>query len=272
MQKKSLEISCYVIGAGAFGVFLRWLQDQLAFDDNGLAEPSVFHVLVPLFILASAFVFMRFVDHFRAKRFYASDNFNAALINEGRLYTVLRWAAGIIMSLGGVLLFMSCEVDKYPGMLRILSLLGLLAGISFPLLLGAANKGPRIPATLCALSVFPILLFAFWLIVSYKANDINSVVWSFGIEIVCIIVSMLAYFRMAGFAFGTPNVGRSMFYCMLGSALCVMTVADERYMGMQLMFFGAAVQMVLYNWILIKNLQQKKAQAETPLEDGFERL
>ena len=33
MQKKSLEITCYVAGAGAFGVFLRWLQDQLAFDE-----------------------------------------------------------------------------------------------------------------------------------------------------------------------------------------------------------------------------------------------
>ena len=29
MQKKPLEITCYVAGAGAFGVFFRWLQDQL---------------------------------------------------------------------------------------------------------------------------------------------------------------------------------------------------------------------------------------------------
>lgn len=272
MQKKSLEITCYVIGAGAFGVFLRWLQDMLAFDENGLAEKSVFHILVPLFILASAFVFMRFVDHFRAKRFYAADNFNVALENQGRLFAIMRWTAGIIMSAGAVILLLSCEVDKYPGFLRILSVLGFIAGISFPLLLGAANKGPRIPATLCILSIFPILLFAFWLITSYKANDINSVVWSFGIEIVTIIFSMLAFFRIAGFAFGSHNVGRSMFYCMFGAALCIMTIADERYMGMQFMYFAAAMQMILYNWILIKNLKQKKLQVEAPIEDGFERL
>ena len=69
MQKKSLEISCYVCGAGAFGVFLRWLQDQLAFNDAGLAEKSVFHFLVTIFIVASAFVFLRFVDNFKARRF-----------------------------------------------------------------------------------------------------------------------------------------------------------------------------------------------------------
>ena len=272
MQKKSLEITCYVLGAGAFGVFLRWLQDMLAFDENGLAKKSVFHVLVPLFIIAAAVVFIRFVDMFRAKRYSVPDDFNSALINEGKLFSIFRWASGIIMSLGAVLLLMSCEVDKYAGLLRVLSVLGFLAGISYPLLLGAANKGPRIPAVLCILSMFPILFFAFWLITCYKMNDINSVVWSFSIEIIAIIVSMLAYFRIAGFAFGTPNAGRSMFYCMFGASMCIMTVADARYTGMQLMFFAAAMQMMLYNWILIKNMQQKKAQAEVPLEDGFDRL
>ena len=53
MQKKSLEITCYVAGAGAFGVFLRWLQDQLAFDENGLSEKSVFNFLVPLLLIAA---------------------------------------------------------------------------------------------------------------------------------------------------------------------------------------------------------------------------
>ena len=50
MQKKSLEISCYVCGAGAFGVFFRWLQDQMAFDEAGLAERSVFNYLVPKYV------------------------------------------------------------------------------------------------------------------------------------------------------------------------------------------------------------------------------
>ena len=62
MQKKSLEISCYVCGAGAFGVFFRWLQDQMAFDEAGLAERSVFNYLVPLAILAAALLFNRFIE------------------------------------------------------------------------------------------------------------------------------------------------------------------------------------------------------------------
>ena len=52
--KKSLEIACYVGGAGAFGVFLRWMQHQMAFNELGLPEKSLFHPVLILFALAAA--------------------------------------------------------------------------------------------------------------------------------------------------------------------------------------------------------------------------
>ena len=60
MQKDALEKTCYVGGAGAFGVFLRWLQTQVAFNDEGLPDPSVFNVLVPLVILIAGALFFFF--------------------------------------------------------------------------------------------------------------------------------------------------------------------------------------------------------------------
>ncbi len=272
MEKKSLEITCYVCGAGAFSVFLRWLQDQLAFNDAGLAEKSVFHFLVPMFVLASAFVFLRFVDGFKARRFYVPDDFNEAFRNEGKLYTFLRWAIGLIMCLGAIMLLVQCEVDKQANFLRVLSIFGFLSGLSYPILLSAANKPVKNSGLLCILSLMPILLFAVWLITCYKMNDINSVVWSFSIEIITVIVAMLAFFRIAGFFFGVPMGNRSMFLAMLCGSMCIMVIADERYMGMQMMFLSASFQMILYNWIMIKNLRQRKAQYEAPMDDGFERL
>ena len=61
MYKKPLEICCYVAGAGAFGVFFRWLQDQLAFDENGLNEKSFFNFLVPALVIAAVFLFRSFI-------------------------------------------------------------------------------------------------------------------------------------------------------------------------------------------------------------------
>ena len=59
-----MEISCYVAGAGAFGVFLRWMQDQLAFNEFGLPDPSAFHVMLPVYILVCAVLFRHFVKRY----------------------------------------------------------------------------------------------------------------------------------------------------------------------------------------------------------------
>ena len=272
MQKKTLEINCYVLGAGAFGVFFRWLQDQMAFNEEGLADPSVFHVLVPLFILAAAGLFLRFVDKARNQRYYLPESFSEALRNEGRLFAAIRYTAGAVMALGGIVLFATSEVEKEAFMLRILSLLAFLSGISYPLLLNEANREkPRLRlCCLCALA--PVLLFAFWLVTSYKINSINSVLWAYAIEIVAIIVALLSFFRMAGFPFGCPNPWRAIFFAMLGTAMCIMALADSRTLGMQMIFAGAAIMLLLYNWIMIHNLLRKEAPIRYRPDDGFERL
>ena len=272
MQKRTLEICCYVCGAGAFGVFFRWLQGQMAFNDQGLADPSALHVLVPLYLITVAIVFIRMVDKIRHRHYVLPTEINEALRNEGKLFSIARWGAGCIMILGGLLVFATCEVETEASMLRILSLLAVLSGISYPLVLTEANSENPKPRKLCWLTVMPILLFAFWLITSYKINSINSIVWAYAIEIVALVVVMMGFFRMAGFAFGAPKVWRCMFSSMFGGSICIMAIADSRNIGLQLILLGAAVMMVLYNWIMVSNLQRKDAPIRYQPSDGFERL
>ena len=240
MQKRSLEISCYVCGAGAFGVFFRWLQDQMAFNEAGLAEKSVFNYLVPLLILAGALLFNRFIEQAKAEKLYIPTDFCQALRNEGRLFTIARWACGLLMVLGGIALIAGCETDKEAKMMFALAGLAIASGLSYPLLLGSANDKYgklRHPTLACMGAVLPVLLFALWLVLCYKQNALNSVVW-------------------------------------LGVMMCLMSLADERYIGMHIIMLGAAAQLLLYTWLLIVNMQKKqpKEKKERPPEDGFERL
>ncbi len=276
MQKEALEKTCYAAGAGAFGVFLRWLQLQVAFNDEGLPDASVFNVLVPLAILAAGTVFFVFVRRYRKGRYYFASGFNAALKNDGLVYSALRWVIGGIMCLGALLLFLKCETDKNAGFYRVLSLLGLLAGVSFPIVLGEANQEaePRIKLA-CAASAAPMLLFAFWLVTCYKINSINGVLWAYGVEVAACCVILLAFFRVGGFAFGAHDGWSSLLLCMLGAFLAIVCLADERYMGMQLMLLSTALMLMLYVWILIVNMRRRKvdplaAAAQEP--GGFERL
>ena len=82
-DSKSLETCCYVIGAGAFGIFFRWMQLQLAFD-NGLPGKSVWHFFVLLLIAASAAVFWYFIRKFEKAGLSLSGNFFEALSNGGK--------------------------------------------------------------------------------------------------------------------------------------------------------------------------------------------
>ena len=277
MQKKSLEVSCYVCGAGAFGVFFRWLQDQMAFDDAGLAERSVFNYLVPLLILAAALLFNRFIEQAKSEKLYIPRDYCQALRNEGKLYTLARWVCGLVMVLGGVLLVSSCETDKDAKLMFILAGLAIASGLCYPLLLGSANDKYgklRHPTLASAGATLPVLMFALWLIICYKQNALNSVLWSYLIEMASVIVALLAFFRAAGFAFGAVKSWPTLFNIMLGVMMCIMSLADERYMGMHIIMLGAALQLLMYVWVLIKNMQKKqlKAREEQLPQDGFERL
>ena len=275
MQKDALEKTCYVGGAGAFGVFIRWLQLQVAFNDDGLPDPSVFNVLVPLAILAAGAVFFSFVKRWRDKRFYLPGAFNKALYNDGLIYGALRWFLGALMCLGAIALFAKSEADRNVGFYRVLAALGLISGAAFPFVMREANEDEPRLKLVCALQAAPMLLFAFWLVTCYKVNSINGIVWAYGVEVVACCFLLLAFFRAAGFAFSSSDPWRTLFFCMFAPFLAIVCLADERYTGMQLMLLAAAGMLMLYNWILIKNLKRKKvdpyaaAAAET---GGFEQL
>ena len=275
MQKDALEKTCYVGGAGAFGVFIRWLQLQVAFNDDGLPDPSVFNVLVPLAILAAGAVFFSFVKRWRDKRFYLPGAFNKALYNDGLIYGALRWFLGALMCLGAIALFAKSEADRNVGFYRVLAALGLISGAAFPFVMREANEDEPRLKLVCALQAAPMLLFAFWLVTCYKVNPINGIVWAYGVEVVACCFLLLAFFRAAGFAFSSSDPWHTLFFCMFAPFLAIVCLADERYTGMQLMLLAAAGMLMLYNWILIKNLKRKKvdpyaaAAAET---GGFEQL
>lgn len=274
LQKRALEITCYVCGAGAFGVFFRWLQTMTAFDENGLVDRSAFNLLVPLLIIGSALLYDRFIKKMAEDRLYVPKEFCEALFNPGKIFTVIRWTACGAMCIGALLLVVTTELDKNADFLRVLAVLALAAGLVYPLYMGEANyEEVEHLGIIRIYGVVPILLYAVWLVLSYKENMYNSVVWDYVLEMVTIIVVINAFFRMAGFAFMQVNGRKTLFYCMLGTTLCIMSLADSRYIGQQLIFGATALMLAADNWILITNLKRKEPQKRSEIRrDGFERL
>lgn len=268
----TLEISLYVIGAGAFGVFLRWLQVMIAFNDLGLVDRSAFNVIFPAFVAAAALVFLRFLKRDDQRRLSVPEDFVGALKNDYQLFGLINWLAGLVVLVGAMLLLSKSETDKFVRFLRVLSALAIVSAISAPLLLELAHRESERRGLQCAVSLPPIFFFAAWLVYLYRANSINSVLWSYVPEMVAVSAAMFAYARIAGFPFGTAKPRRVRFDCMIGAALCLMCLADKRYLGMQLMLFGTALQLLLYNWAMVFNLREAEAEPEARPDDGFEHL
>jgi hypothetical protein len=272
MQKKALELSLYVAGAGAFGVFLRWLQVMIAFNDLGLVDRSVFNLLVPAFVIAAAVVFLRFLNQDDQKRLYVPEDYVGALKNDYKLFSILSWLAGLIVVAGALALLSKSETDKFVRFLRVLAALGAVTGVTAPLMLELAHREEKRKTILCLVSLPPVVFFAAWLVYLYRINSINSVLWSYVPEMVTVVVVMFAYARIAGFAYDTAKPLRARFDCRLGASLCLMCLADDRHTGMQLMLAGTAMQLMLYNWAMVCNLQERKAAPQAAPDDGFERL
>lgn len=280
MHNKALENTVFVLAAGAFGVFVRWLQLQLAFDEKGLCGASVFNVIVPVFILIVAWVLRRRIAQLLKVAVMAED-YSAALRNEGRFYAFLRWLVGAVMMLGGVLIIRGSEVEKRVIMLRLLGGLAILSGICFPLYLGAANRElkSRKRNLVCLLGLAPILMFSLWLVYDYMDNAINSVIWAFLIEVLAVSTLMLAFFRLAGFAYGQVQMKKTLFWLQFGVFMSLTVLADSRSMGRQIVFFAAGLMLALADFILLKKLREKTL-AETLAEEkakekpdgGIERL
>lgn len=269
MNKKSLEITCYACGAGAFGVFFRWLQVMMAFDDQGLNEKSAFNVLVPLVIIASAWLFNRFIKQIRAEKRYVDKDYCQALFNPGKLFAAARWLAGGVMMIGALVLFVAAETDVDSELIRVLAILAFVSGVSYPVVLNAANyeELAHVPM-LRFFMLLPVLLYSLWLVVSYKQNSYNSVPWSYAIEMLSFISAIFAYFRVMGFAFFVADGRKCLFSVMMCAMLSIMNLADGRYMGMQMIIMGTAMQMALYTWVLIMNLKKREKRKTPEFEES----
>lgn len=270
----ALRMSCYVLGAGAVSFFLRWLQHQVAFDENGLVGASFWNFAIILFTCVCLYLAHDRISYYYEKGYFIPESLGGVLHSSTRIAMLLRIFFGLIMFVGGIILMLTCETYKSAGLLRLVAALGMLSGISIPLLMHFADRESYKPDLACLCGFIPVLFFCVWLIATYKLNDINSVMWSYGVEIVTVCACTLAFFRIAGFPFGVPRGRKTLFNCMFAAYMCFMSLADSRNIGMQIMIISSLMFMVLYVWLITQNfLYEAPEEEQLGIDDGgFEKL
>lgn len=264
--KHALALVCFTAGLGAFGMFFRWLQNQTAFDtDTGLNEPGVINVLVVLVILIAAAVLLLKLRSISKAGLVLPNSVYEAFRGRTVVYPVVIWLIGILMAAGGAITLSNVQFDALKTPMSIVAVLGILSGLSFPMICTAARRRFS-PGLVSLLMTLPIVMFCVWLVASYKQHATNPVVWAYSIEILAICAAIIAFFYTAGYPYGRAQPEKAVFWAALGAFFCFMTLADTRYAGEQILFLGAGAELLMEIWMIVSNVKPEQDEAEPESE------
>ncbi len=260
----ALIVLCYVCALGAFGAFLRWLQMQVARDsETGMINPSVLNYLLPALIIAAAVILWLRVKKLTDAETVFPTGMSEALRGLSLVYIVSAWVIAAIAVIGGIMTILNSSLDSLRGMYVLIAVLAMLSGLSFPLIC-SASRSHYSPSLVSVFMTFPILMFCVWLIASYRANASNPNVWVYAIEVLAICCALLALFYVAGYAFGRPEPRKACYLSLFGAFMCITTLSDSRYMGLELIFLATAGMLLMYGWLIVKNRCPKPEAVPEP--------
>lgn len=253
---------------GIFGAFFRWLQLLNAFEaDSGLAIPgSATSAALVVYLLAAAAV-IGVLMFLWLRRYEKSGDAAVALRTSSVLPTVLCWVLGVVMVLAALSLMFSAGAARTPTLQRVFAALAILAGVSLPFIYGRKGETGANPLGSVA-SLVPVLMSCFWLVFSYKVNSEDPVVWGYAVEVLAIAATTLAFYYVAAYHYGRARPDRAIFTVQLAALLDFTTLADKRSTALTLIFAACALWMLLTQFLLISDLEEKQPTGENKAEEA----
>lgn len=220
--------------------------------ETGMINPSILNILLPLLIVAAAVVLWLRTRKLTDDQTVFPTGMSEALRGLSILYIIFAWIIAALAVLGGIMTIVETSLDSLRTMYVLVAVLGMLSGLSFPLIC-SASRSHYSPSLVSIFMALPILMYCVWLIASYRSNANNPNVWMFAIEILAICCAILALFYVAGYAFGRPDPHKACYLSLLGAFMCITTLADSRHMGLELIILATVGMLLMYSWLIIKN-------------------
>ena len=255
MQKNAWTYTMAGTVFAAVAVMLHWLQVQKIFDpETGLPTlhaPITTLLVVVLVLVAAALWWLSG----RMKTDCAPEEPEDALALPHRETGWILIAAAALAALGSAYLFFKEDST----LMKAAALLGIL---SAPVL-AMMPQIPRWGGFGAALSVLPVLFFCLWLVVFYKENAANPILWSYGMEILAIAMCLLAVFRLSAYLFYRAKPRRAIFACMLALITSLATLTDSVSLGARAVLGGWGIGTAVMCWIIINNFVPPAPEEDT---------
>lgn len=259
MQKNAVTYCSTVGVVAAFSLFFRWIQNQAAFEtDTGLMIAGAFWsklALVVCLISLAAIVLM--VRALWYKGYYPAQNYTDMIKGKQEwLRRITRGIAGV-MVFGTAICFFIAGYSVYSTMLRTLCVLAIAAAWAFVKLseVPFAEKKSELKQTVYVGII--AAMYVYWLIVSYRTNSANPSVWNYAVEIFAICASILGTFYFASYAFENPRPYAALGCLMTGAFLSLVSLLDDRNIGMTIMLVAGAAMQLYFVWMIISSMSEE---------------
>lgn len=241
--------------AGVFGAFSRWLQNINAFEpDTGLMTPfAKTTVFMAAYLIAAAGLFAALALIW-TKRFACEKTPELALRPSTFAPGLLCRLCGLVMAAMGVALMFYAPMQRHPSLERVFAAAAIFSGAAVMLLpfKTDGSAGGR------GMYLVPVLFSCVWLVCCYKNNAENPVVWAFLVEVLAVAATVLAWYELAAYFYGRANPFAALFFVQCAAFIDITTLSDERGAAMTVMFACHAALMLMFEFLLVKNLAPRR--------------
>ena len=259
MRKQAISICCSVLVAAAFGSFVRWIQNQAGFElDTGLMIPgNKWNIIAPLLCVVMLLFMANQVRKLWYEGYYPAPTYTKIINGDPAWLRRITRGIAFLMAAGAVVAFLVAGYELYTSMVRTMCILALATAWAFVKLSEQpfAEK-PSNGKQMLYVSI-PVVLYVYWLIVSYRLHAAVPSVWSYAMEIIAISVSLLGVFYFAGYAFDFAKPYIAMGCLMAGAFLSLVTLSDTRNIGQTLMLVAGAAMQLYYVWMIISSMSEE---------------
>lgn len=254
MQKEAWTFSLAGTVLGAFGLLLRWLQCQIIFDESGLPaknSPASWVMVIYLIAAAAALWWLSGRTTPQEPPVEPEQAFSRSNRDTGIFLAIGALAAG----LGAAYMFLKGNDTLF----RITALLGILSAPALALY----PSLPRWGGFGAGLSLVPVVFFSLWLVIFYRINAVNPVMWKYAMEILAIAGCLLGAYRACGYLFYRASPRQGIFGCAMAVTLSLVVLMDDISLGERVMFAGWAIGFGVLSWILVRSFETVPEE-ETP--------
>ena len=272
MQKDAVTISGYVLIAAAFSAFVRWIQNQAAFElETGLAKPdTIWGEATFLFCVIGIAGIIWLVRRLWYRGLYPAQDYMSVIHGEQIwLHRITRGIAGL-MVIGAVIAFLIAGYELYSSIVRTMCVLAIAAAWAFVKLSELPFEEEPSPHKQTLLAAIPVVMYVYWLVVSYRTHAAIPSVWSYGLEIFALGASILGMFYFAGYGFEFPRPYAALGCLLTGALLSLVTLLDDRNIGQSLMFVAGAAMQMYYAYMIITSMSPEWPEEPEEPEEAKE--